>query len=158
MPPRVVGAGRSSACLAVRAAQCFALVSILSRDFYGSSYLTKSKTHALSKEEYELIIAQPCHYCGKLTVPDHHYNGLDRLDSSVRVYTPESCVAACGTCNTMKWRRSPAAFIQHCAAVATFQAVPTGTPKAATRPTVRTSSLYGVCTAGNESSAAQAVK
>ena len=85
-----------------------------------SAYLTKSKTHALSKEEYGAIVSQPCHYCGKPTVPDHHYNGLDRLDSTVRVYTPGSCVAACGTCNTMKWRRSPEAFIARCAAVATF--------------------------------------
>jgi hypothetical protein len=65
-------------------------------------------------------VSQPCHYCGKPTVPDHHYNGLDRLDSTVRVYTPGSCVAACGTCNTMKWRRSPEVFIARCAAVAAF--------------------------------------
>lgn len=53
-----------------------------------SSYLTKSKTYTLSKEEYEALITQPCHYCGKPTLPGSHYNGLDRIDSTVRVYTP----------------------------------------------------------------------
>ena len=85
-----------------------------------SGYLTKSKTFVLSKDEFNAIVAQPCHYCTRPPVPDVHYNGLDRLDSTVRVYTAASCVAACGTCNTMKWRRSPAAFVAHCAAVAVF--------------------------------------
>ena len=87
-----------------------------------SGYLTKSKTFVLSKDEFNAIVAQPCHYCTRAPVPDVHYNGLDRLDSTVRVYTAESCVAACGTCNTMKWRRSPAAFVAHCSAVAAFAA------------------------------------
>ncbi len=31
-------------------------------------------------------------------------------------------VSCCGTCNTMKWRRTPADFLRHCAAVARFSA------------------------------------
>ncbi len=32
-----------------------------------------------------LIYIQACHYCGKATVADAHYNGLDRIDSTKRV-------------------------------------------------------------------------
>ena len=51
-----------------------------------------------------------------------HNNGLDRLDSSVRVYNNESCVSSCGTCNIMKYRWSVKEFLDHCLRVAIFAA------------------------------------
>ena len=43
-----------------------------------------------------MIVSQPCYYCGKESV-DGHFNGLDRLDSSVRVYTTTSCARMLNT-------------------------------------------------------------
>ena len=83
-----------------------------------SAYLTESKTHALSTEQFNDIVAMPCHYCGKLASPPSHYNGLDRLDSMVRVYTTTSCVSCCGTCNVAKQRYTEDQFLAHCAKVA----------------------------------------
>ena len=48
-----------------------------------SGYLTKSKTYALSQEDFQAIVAKPCHYCGKETIPGKHYNGLDRVVTQV---------------------------------------------------------------------------
>ena len=62
-----------------------------------SSYTSESKTHALTNEQFDAIVAQPCYYCGKKSDPPTHYNGLDRLDSTVRVYNATSCVSCCGT-------------------------------------------------------------
>ncbi|EKX55273.1 hypothetical protein GUITHDRAFT_99054 [Guillardia theta CCMP2712] len=85
-----------------------------------SGYLTKSKTYALSQEDFQAIVAKPCHYCGKETIPGKHYNGLDRVVTQVRVYNKDSCVAACGTCNTMKWRRTSEDFLAQCNRVALY--------------------------------------
>ncbi|KAL1528428.1 hypothetical protein AB1Y20_009776 [Prymnesium parvum] len=87
-----------------------------------SSYITASsthnKTHALSNEAFNAIVARPCHYCGKESKPPHHHNGLDRLDSSCRVYTAETCVSCCGDCNVMKYTHTEQFFLKHVRAVA----------------------------------------
>ena len=44
--------------------------------------------------------------------------GLDRLDSSVRVYTEASCVSCCGDCNVMKYTHSEHFFLAHVEKVA----------------------------------------
>ena len=58
-----------------------------SRSCYVTQSSTHTKTHALSNAAFAAIVARPCHYCGKRSDPPRHHNGLDRLDSSVRVYT-----------------------------------------------------------------------
>lgn len=83
-----------------------------------SAYTKESKTLALTNEQFTQIVNQPCYYCGKEYDPPRHYNGLDRLDSTVRVYTVESCVACCGTCNTKKYRMTVKEFLDQCRAVA----------------------------------------
>ena len=95
-----------------------------SRSAYITASSTHTKTHALSNEAFGQIVAMPCHYCGKESDPDGtktgevHHNGLDRLDSSCRVYTVESCVSCCGDCNVMKYTHSEAFFLSHCLKVA----------------------------------------
>eukprot|EP01062_Namystynia_karyoxenos_P014163 TRINITY_DN15101_c0_g1_i1.p1 TRINITY_DN15101_c0_g1~~TRINITY_DN15101_c0_g1_i1.p1 ORF type:complete len:451 (+),score=102.98 TRINITY_DN15101_c0_g1_i1:84-1355(+) len=88
-----------------------------------SGYLSDSKTFSLSNEQFNELVAQPCYYCGKAPrkgadPKDCHYNGLDRLDSSVRVYSEGTCVACCGTCNIAKWRYPVARFLDKVAEVA----------------------------------------
>jgi len=85
-----------------------------------SSYITTSKTHSLTHKQFEEIVRNPCHYCGKKHRPPIHYNGLDRLDSTKRVYTQSSCVSCCGTCNIMKGRFTEEEFLDHCLRVAIF--------------------------------------
>ena len=93
-------------------------VSKRSRSSYISASSTHTKTHALSNEAFNAIVSGPCHYCGKASDPPHHHNGLDRLDSAVRVYTADSCVSSCGDCNVMKYVHSEAAFLAHVHTVA----------------------------------------
>lgn len=81
-----------------------------SRSSYVTASSTHSKTHALSNESFNAITARPCHYCGKESDPPRHHNGLDRLDSSLRVYTEESVVSCCGDCNVMKYTWSEEAL------------------------------------------------
>ncbi|EOD29828.1 hypothetical protein EMIHUDRAFT_233380 [Emiliania huxleyi CCMP1516] len=89
-----------------------------SRSSYVTASSTHSKTHALSNESFNAITARPCHYCGKESDPPRHHNGLDRLDSSLRVYTEESVVSCCGDCNVMKYTYSEADFLAHVQRVA----------------------------------------
>ena len=90
------------------------------RSAYISASSTHSKTHALSNEAFARLVARPCRYCGKASDPPRHHNGLDRLDSSVRVYTEESCDSCCGDCNVMKYTWSEEVFLAHCVKVAQF--------------------------------------
>jgi len=98
-------------------------ISKRSRSSYIAEKKTKSqcigKTHALTNEQFNAIVARPCWYCGKESDPPKHYNGLDRLDSAVRVYSEDTCVSCCGTCNVSKYRYSVDDFLNHCVAVAT---------------------------------------
>eukprot|EP00457_Paulinella_chromatophora_P012447 gb/GEZN01012656.1/.p1 GENE.gb/GEZN01012656.1/~~gb/GEZN01012656.1/.p1 ORF type:complete len:354 (-),score=68.94 gb/GEZN01012656.1/:2-988(-) len=85
---------------------------------YRSSYLTDTKTYSLTNEEFREITSGPCYFCGKPSVEGKHQNGLDRLDSAIRVYSKESCVSCCGTCNVSKFRLSEQLFLAQCLKVA----------------------------------------
>ncbi len=89
-----------------------------SRSCYITASSTHTKTHALSNEAFNAIVSKPCYYCAKPSDPPRHHNGLDRLDSSMRVYTEESCVSCCGDCNVMKYTHSEHVFLSHVRAVA----------------------------------------
>eukprot|EP00971_Amphidinium_carterae_P233448 4633199-Amphidinium_carterae.1 len=73
-----------------------------------------AKTHCLSNEQFKEIVSKPCHYCGKESDPPRHYNGLDRLDNSLRLYTAENVVSCCSTCNMAKGRFTEDVFLEHC--------------------------------------------
>ena len=93
-------------------------VSKRSRSSYIAASSTHSKTHALTNEVFNEITSRPCRYCGKVSDPPRHYNGLDRIDNSVRVYNEETCDACCGDCNVMKYNHPEDRFIAKCIAVA----------------------------------------
>ncbi|CAL1147949.1 unnamed protein product [Cladocopium goreaui] len=103
-------------------------VSKRSRSCYITQSSTHSKTHSLTNEQFNAIVAQRCFYChkeprkAKTNGPSDrgHFNGLDRLDSKNRVYTAETSVAACGDCNIMKYKWDLEDFLEHCRKVARF--------------------------------------
>lgn len=62
-----------------------------------ASQIRSGKTVALKEAQWLALLASSCHYCG---VP--HAAGIDRVDSTVRSYTQDNCVACCKRCNFMK--------------------------------------------------------
>eukprot|EP00434_Breviolum_minutum_P029158 symbB.v1.2.025793.t1/scaffold2521.1/size77047/3 len=103
-------------------------VSKRSRSCYITQSSTHTKTHSLTNEQFNAIVAQRCFYCHKEPrkaktngpMDRGHFNGLDRLDSKNRVYSAETSVAACGDCNIMKYKWDLEDFFQHCRKVARF--------------------------------------
>jgi len=103
-------------------------ISKRTRSCYITNSTTHTKTHAISNDDFKHIVSQPCYYCRKeprkpkTLGPDDrgHFNGLDRLDSTNRVYTTQTVVACCGDCNIMKYRWPLEGFLDHCRAVARF--------------------------------------
>eukprot|EP00435_Cladocopium_sp_Y103_P010461 s2128_g2.t1 len=103
-------------------------VSKRSRSCYITQSSTHTKTHSLTNEQFNAIVAQRCFYChkeprkAKTNGPNDrgHFNGLDRLDSKNRVYSAETSVAACGDCNIMKYKWDLEDFLEHCRKVARF--------------------------------------
>jgi hypothetical protein len=76
---------------------------------------------SLSRNEFDLITASNCWYCGAPPSNQHSrrhfygtfiYNGIDRLDSLLG-YEVNNCVACCATCNIMKQDLLPAEFLLH---------------------------------------------
>jgi len=103
-------------------------VSKRARSGYITHSSTHQKTHAMTNEEFNAIVAQRCYYCHKEPRPPRtlgpddrgHFNGLDRLDSSNRLYKADTVVACCGTCNIMKYRWPVEGFLEHCRKIARF--------------------------------------
>lgn len=63
----------------------------------------------VSSEQFEVIVALPCSYCGKHWATG---NGLDRVDSD-KGYTIDNVVSCCARCNRMKRDDSLADFAAH---------------------------------------------
>lgn len=61
-------------------------------------------------EEYIVIVAKPCWYCGG-DLPSVGY-GIDRIDSN-QGYTIENCRPCCKVCNIMKSNMSEDEFYSH---------------------------------------------
>ena len=74
----------------------------------------------LSKDTFERLMFEPCHYCGyegfnvsKLVKEEFIcYNGVDRVDNDTG-YEIDNCVPCCGKCNIMKNNNSKEDFINH---------------------------------------------
>ena len=62
----------------------------------------------ISKEFFEQIVSQDCHYCG--FHPQEYKIGVDRIDSNGH-YTQDNVVGSCGPCNLMKRDTSQELFI-----------------------------------------------
>lgn len=62
----------------------------------------RNKEWALSFDEYQLLIGQPCYYCNyKLGERVRRASGLDRINSNIG-YVPGNCVSCCYKCNIIK--------------------------------------------------------
>lgn len=108
--------------------------STINRQFkeHKSNATTRGLT-PLSREEWERLVFQPCHYCGTTDIRKDNWiarhqfksgkissiedyevpiNGVDRVDSS-RGYELNNCVPCCGKCNKMKLDLSEAEFYAH---------------------------------------------
>ena len=73
----------------------------------------------LTKEQFIILVAQPCHYCGNL--PDgiiHKYLGIDRKNNLVG-YVLDNCVPCCHVCNYAKGTMDYQDFLSMCARIAT---------------------------------------
>lgn len=108
-----------------------------------------SKTHSLTNAEFNSIVEGPCHFCGKESDPPRHYNGLDRLDNSLRVYTVENAVSCCGTCNMAKGRLSESLFLEQCRAIAA-RALATGAAEVEALPEWDREEEFGICAVSDE--------
>lgn len=72
---------------------------------------------ALSKEDFDAIIEQDCHYCGEPPAMrlyhnnrGHPFNGIDRRDNAVG-YVLSNVVPCCKVCNNAKKDLSYESFL-----------------------------------------------
>lgn len=74
----------------------------------------------MSKEFFEKITQENCHYCGKepsqikknyYNNGDHTYNGIDRIDNS-KGYTEDNVVSCCSICNYAKKTATQSSFLE----------------------------------------------
>lgn len=87
---------------------------------YKSGAKLRNLSFDLSREEFEHLILQDCHYCGILpsirTVSKNCTlvcNGIDRKNNSLGYFT-DNCVPACRICNVMKSSMNYQEFLDHC--------------------------------------------
>jgi hypothetical protein len=66
----------------------------------------------LTKNEFDEIISQNCHYCKKENSKTHN-NGIDRKDNNIG-YILSNCMSCCAECNYMKSNLSYQIFIEQC--------------------------------------------
>ena len=75
---------------------------------YARSARDKNLVFSLSVEEFDIIVKNPCCYCG--TIQEKGFNGVDRQNSEIG-YIMENCVSCCQMCNYMKASLSVDAFL-----------------------------------------------
>lgn len=75
---------------------------------YARSARDKNLVFSLSVEEFDIIVKNPCYYCG--TIQDRGFNGVDRQNSEIG-YIMENSVSCCQMCNYMKASLSVDAFL-----------------------------------------------
>ena len=74
---------------------------------------SKKCSVSLSQKLWEkLVLRSLCHYCG-FKPSRNNLNTIDRLDSSLRQYSPGNCVSSCLFCNLGRGTRELSAFLAH---------------------------------------------
>ena len=86
----------------------------------GKPLPTKLLAFELTREQFEALQAQDCHYCGKANSASHR-NGVDRKDNAVG-YTADNSVCCCMVCNLVKADMTDAQLIEQCKRIAEFGA------------------------------------
>jgi hypothetical protein len=89
---------------------------------YKKGAIKRNLDYNLTTEEFNVLVAGNCVYCGDSlsntikgqgkTSGDFKYTGIDRLDSS-KGYSKENCVSCCWTCNNMKHITKQEDFLNH---------------------------------------------
>jgi 5-methylcytosine-specific restriction endonuclease McrA len=89
---------------------------------YQSNAVRKNREFLLHLDEFRLLIAGNCFYCGiepcsistldRNRVIAYFYNGVDRADNA-KGYTTENCVSCCAVCNRMKRDLTQEEFLHH---------------------------------------------
>lgn len=81
----------------------------------------------LGLDEVEVLVVQPCHYCGSTDYRDSvgrsvnpWFNGLDRIDND-RGYEPGNVVPCCGECNMMRRNMTQDGFLHRCREIVKHQ-------------------------------------
>jgi len=91
---------------------------------------SKGRTLLLSLDEIEVLIHQPCYYCGGIDTRQlsrgrtGRFNSIDRLDSNGD-YSLSNVVSCCAMCNIMKNRFTPEEFIAKCREIVANSHAPT---------------------------------
>lgn len=89
----------------------------------------KDREFLITKEQFDCITKQNCHYCGIPPSPykkPNHYNGgyigngIDRKDNTVG-YVIENCLPCCTVCNYMKRNMDYTDFINHLKRAGSYQ-------------------------------------
>ena len=84
---------------------------------YKRSAGLKQLPFEMTQDEFELIVKNPCNYCG--IIQEKGFNGIDRLDSSVG-YAMENSVSCCSMCNYMKNTVSESVFVRRAEHILTY--------------------------------------
>ena len=90
---------------------------ILQYGVYLRSAGDKNLDFAISQEEFNKIVKEPCHYCN--VMQERGFNGIDRLDSNAG-YVLDNCVSCCKTCNYMKCSLSTDVFLKRIEHILTY--------------------------------------
>ena len=92
-----------------------------SQNSWSITHKLKQHKYNAKKRGYEITISDDrclklfsmdCDYCGKKAIPNHCYNGIDRVVSSIG-YTYENSVPCCKICNRLKGSLEFDEWIQH---------------------------------------------
>ena len=79
---------------------------------YKQNALSRNIAFEIDAHMYESITSNPCAYCKKPNSKTHK-NGLDRINNEP-VYSPETIISCCGTCNMLKKTSTKEEFINQC--------------------------------------------
>jgi len=84
-----------------------------SKKYYNAYKKRAGNDFKLSKEEFKTLINGNCRYCGKISNTDNT-NGIDRINSKLRLYSTENTYSCCKTCNKLKYIFSEKKFFDKC--------------------------------------------
>lgn len=86
---------------------------LINKQYIMKGYINKCQKYghefALTQEQFDLIIEEPCYYCGDKQ--EKGFNGIDRMDST-QGYVLENCVSCCINCNRLKCAVDNITFLQ----------------------------------------------
>jgi hypothetical protein len=121
--------GKTASCGCSRSSKV--IQTLMGRLFTSYKYSANRRGYdwELSIDKFQLLIREPCHYCGRSNVnclvhtsSDYklRYNGIDRKDNTGG-YREDNAVTCCSRCNKAKGTSSYEEFIGYLSAIVEFQ-------------------------------------